>query len=639
MKKFLAAAAVLAAIVAPGAQALPGSVSVTSSATDVTCNGISTVTVTLQSVAPPPEEAPLDLVIAIDESGSLSAADFVREKQAAATFVNALDFTGGVRKVGVILFSVDARVVVPLSNNKASVIAQINAITQRGGGTNITDALRESRVMVTGAGSQPGAAKVLLLMTDGQNNLEVPAFPTEIALFKAIPGEIFAFGFGSGISVAQLNQIASDPDSTHVYDTPDTTELNTIAGDIAEQIQNPAATNLDLQALSAAAPFSYVPGSAVTSSTVAIPLAGGFHWTLPTLGTETQTVTFRVAHAGNVDGAFPALSTFSLAYLDGDLNPASLTVPSPTIAVGGCNDAPVADAGVDQSIALSGSPTSVVGMNGTGSSDPDPQDQLTYTWSIGGVDIGTGATPAVPLGIGTHVITLTVSDGRLSDTDEVTVTITDPSPPTVTPTVTGTLGNNGWYTSDVGIAWTVVDAESPAATTGCGPSSVTADTAAASFTCSATSAGGSDSETVTVKRDATAPVVAYAGNAGTYDVTDTIAITCTASDALSGLASSSCPGASGPATSFLGTNTLNATATDRAGNTGSATATFTVAVDVASVCELVERFVDQHGVANALCVKLRHDSLGAFENQVNAQRGKQLTNAEADLLIQLARLL
>ncbi|MHB1242557.1 MAG: vWA domain-containing protein [Gaiellaceae bacterium] len=639
MKRLLLAAAVFAAVLTPSALAVTGSVAVTASATDVGCDGISNVQITLQTAAPPPEDTPLDLVIAIDDSGSLSPADYNREKQAAAAFVNGLNMTGGVRKVGLLKFSDVGQVILPLSNNKAQVLNAINGLIQQGGFTNITDAIRDARTMVTtGSGAQAGADKVLLLITDGQNNREETLLDDEYNAFKAMPGEIFALGFGTA-SLAQLNAIASDPDATHVFLTPDSTQLAALAATIAETIQSPAATNVQLSAI-AAAPFSPVAGSnsATAGTTAAIP--GGFSWSISTLGTEIRTLSFQLQHSGNEDGAFAALSSLSGTFVDSNGNTQPISAASPTITVSGCNDAPTADAGPDQAIGLSGSPTASVALDGSGSSDPDPQDTLTYSWSESGSEIATGSNPSVSLGLGSHLITLTVSDGRLSDTDEVLVAVSDPSPPAITPHVTGTLGDNGWYTSDIGISWTVVDDESPATTSGCDPSSVTSDTAGVSFTCSASSAGGSASETVSVKRDATAPALAYSGNAGTYELTDTVAITCAASDAMSGLASSTCPGASGPATSFVGTSTLNASARDNAGNTASLSTSFTVGVTAAGLCELVRQFVEQQGVASSLCVKLEHGSIGAFVNEANAQRGKKwLTNDEADLLILLAQLL
>jgi len=148
---------------------------------------------------------------------------------------------------------------------------------------------------------------------------------------------------------------------------------------------------------------------------------------------------------------------------------------------------------------------------------------------------------------------------------------TDSTPPVVTPTVIGTLGNNGWYTSNVNVSWTVTDPESAFTTTGCEAQNVTSDTAGVSFTCSATSAGGSASASVTIKRDATPPTATGsatpAPNGNGWNNTDvTVAFTC--ADAFSGIAS------------CLGNTTLTGegagqsatgTATDMAGNSASTT--------------------------------------------------------------------
>jgi probable HAF family extracellular repeat protein len=82
----------------------------------------------------------------------------------------------------------------------------------------------------------------------------------------------------------------------------------------------------------------------------------------------------------------------------------------------------------------------------------------------------------------------------------------DTTPPLIQSNVTGTLGNLGWYVSNVQVGWTVNDDDSAiSSSTGCGSTSVTTDTAELTFTCSATSAGGTSTRSVTIKRDATAP--------------------------------------------------------------------------------------------------------------------------------------
>jgi hypothetical protein len=94
------------------------------------------------------------------------------------------------------------------------------------------------------------------------------------------------------------------------------------------------------------------------------------------------------------------------------------------------------------------------------------------------------------------------------------------------------------------------------------------------------------------KIDQTPPSITFAGNVGSYGVPDTVAITCTAADAVSGIASSTCASASGPAwTSGAGSHTLNANATDNGENTSSPTSTFTVVIGTGPLCQLVTQFV------------------------------------------------
>jgi PKD repeat protein len=83
------------------------------------------------------------------------------------------------------------------------------------------------------------------------------------------------------------------------------------------------------------------------------------------------------------------------------------------------NGAPIADAGPLQ--------TSLVGQqvpfDGSGSSDPD-DDVLTYTWELGDGTTAQGAEVThVYSSPGTYTVQLTVSDGDLSDTDTVDLTV------------------------------------------------------------------------------------------------------------------------------------------------------------------------------------------------------------------------
>ena len=81
----------------------------------------------------------------------------------------------------------------------------------------------------------------------------------------------------------------------------------------------------------------------------------------------------------------------------------------------------------------------------------------------------------------------------------------DLTPPVIRAVVSGTAGSSGWYTSDVTVAWEVTDPDSAVtARDGCDTVSVVEDTAGVTFTCTATSGGGSASASTVVKRDVAA---------------------------------------------------------------------------------------------------------------------------------------
>lgn len=153
--------------------------------------------------------------------------------------------------------------------------------------------------------------------------------------------------------------------------------------------------------------------------------------------------------------------------------------------------------------------------------------------------------------------------------------ITDTTPPVITPDVSGTLGNNDFYLSDVNISWTITDAESSVSNqSGCDAQIVTSDTSGVTFICIATSDGGTNSQSVTVKRDATSPNISFvlrtpAANANGWNNSD-VTINWNCSDAASGAIYPS----DSQIISAEGQNqSANGTCTDNAGNTASDTQT------------------------------------------------------------------
>jgi hypothetical protein len=90
------------------------------------------------------------------------------------------------------------------------------------------------------------------------------------------------------------------------------------------------------------------------------------------------------------------------------------------------NQSPVANAGSDQTVTDSDRTGSeVVTLNGSASSDPDGTIS-NYRWAEGAATLATGSSPTanVNLAVGTHLITLTVTDNLAAvASDTVTITV------------------------------------------------------------------------------------------------------------------------------------------------------------------------------------------------------------------------
>jgi hypothetical protein len=333
--------------------------------------------------------------------------------------------------------------------------------------------------------------------------------------------------------------------------------------------------------------------------------------------------------------------------LDGVSSGTSETLRFTSTAWGGCGGPMLDKVSIEAMGPADITPPSIVPtITGTLGSNGWYTSNVGVTWAV--TDAESAVTSAqgcdatnVTQDTGGVTITCTATSQGGSASQSVTIK-RDASAPTIAPTVSGTMGLAGWYTSDVTVLWNVADGTSGVASnSGCSATTTTTDNGGTTYTCTATNGAGlSATQSVSARRDATVPAIAYAGNAGSYTVDQTVAITCSASDAMSGLAGNTCANVSGAAYTFAaGTNNFSAAAQDVAGNGNTASTSFTVVVTPGSVCALVERWVSNAGVANSMCVKLRQGSYGAFRNELSAQSGKKITEANAAILLRLVNLL
>ena len=231
-----------------------------------------------------------------------------------------------------------------------------------------------------------------------------------------------------------------------------------------------------------------------------------------------------------------------------------------------------------------------VELDGTGSTDPDG-DQLTYEWFLNGAELAEG--PTVPFGFvdpGTYTLTLVVSDGSWSSVDMTSVEVVEGGPaadPVVAIDVEPADGSAGWYRHAPVAATVSVTASNPVTGVECtggavGAVSVDGTTATAevaatggALTCTATDAtGATGSATTTVLVDATAPVVTGTVSPQPVVLGGPVSASASATDGGSGLAGAATCGSASSAT--VGMRTITCTATDVAGNVGTATVQYRV---------------------------------------------------------------
>jgi len=251
-------------------------------------------------------------------------------------------------------------------------------------------------------------------------------------------------------------------------------------------------------------------------------------------------VTFKITSTGATEtspgsGIFTVPSTGGGTY---DMNTARFTVnvtpppnTPPTVSVTGVTHGATYDKGT---------------VPDAGCSVTDTEDGLNAST--------TAATPQVDStnldsdGLGLETVTCSYTDGGgLTVTASATYTIVDPSAPVIGHTLNPATpdGNNGWYKSNVSLTWNVTENESPNSLqkTGCVDQNITADQQETTYSCSATSSGGSAGlVNVSIKRDGTDPDIADVGTTQTPNgdgwFNTAVTNNFSASDATSGLPAS-----------------------------------------------------------------------------------------------------
>ena len=170
----------------------------------------------------PPCATPVDFVLVLDESGSMkrpkpdgSMEGSSGMKAFAKELVSQYALGEDAARFAVVSFAADATTRVPWSYNATEISAGIDQMSADGQ-TSISDGLEAARQLFADD-SRVGATKIVLLVSDGEQTVDVAPFKTPeqtavdaAALVKGDGATVFAWGFGDKVSNTTLQHIATD---------------------------------------------------------------------------------------------------------------------------------------------------------------------------------------------------------------------------------------------------------------------------------------------------------------------------------------------------------------------------------------------------------------------------------------------
>lgn len=306
------------------------------SAARIDCNGSFQVRLSL-TAAPDIITNPTDIVLILDRSGSMAGSALDNLKLGANAFIDIIsDATGGAQsgqigsgsRIGVVSFAATAVADTQLITSVSELKAAVDALSA-GGNTNHADAFTKAGQLLT---PPSGNAKVMVMFTDG--NTTAGSDPGPIAeAARAAGTAIYAIGLSGRdeVDAAALEDWASKPASSYVAITPDAAELEEIFADLARNISNPGAT--DIEITDKVSPcFQITAVSTPTKGTAKLLDSTSVQWKIDELGvsrSEGAALEFTVRHIGPCSGTVEVNE--SIVYSDKEGN--AVTFPSPELDV------------------------------------------------------------------------------------------------------------------------------------------------------------------------------------------------------------------------------------------------------------------------------------------------------------------
>jgi len=166
--------------------------------------------ISLSGIASASSQSDLEIVITLDNSGSIGSTNFGYEKQAAAYLISQLvdpaDNTKLLADVGIVSFDYYGNTVLsPPSSDATAVNTALNNLAfANGGATNWADAIQETRSVFASNGNS--GEEICFFFSDGNPNYQNPW--TDDATDAYADGIMFnSFAIGSGVNGTYMDQL------------------------------------------------------------------------------------------------------------------------------------------------------------------------------------------------------------------------------------------------------------------------------------------------------------------------------------------------------------------------------------------------------------------------------------------------
>ncbi|XP_058479011.1 collagen, type XXVIII, alpha 2a [Solea solea] len=189
------------------------------------------------------KERPMELVFVIDSSESVGPENFEIIKDFVSRLVDRTTVGRNATRIGLVLYSLDVHLEFNLARyfNKQDVKQAVRKILYMGEGTYTGTAIRKA-TQEAFYSARPGVRKVAIVITDGQTDKREPV-KLDIAVREAHAAniEMYALGIVNSSDPTQteflqeLNLIASEPDSEHMYLIDDFNTLPALESQLINQ--------------------------------------------------------------------------------------------------------------------------------------------------------------------------------------------------------------------------------------------------------------------------------------------------------------------------------------------------------------------------------------------------------------------